>query len=328
MEKEYITMIEDEVTMESQQIEVDAQRVNDGFGFGEGGISYRAKLSEAGADPIAAAESVINSDKILVPVAKNKLGHVLDDDGCGDGRAVKTVFEGEIVKGSSLNRAKVFGGATAMTTGAKIGLGEANADLTEAFADSIESLNKEGIDFGAHTDDHNAHDEASPNSGCGAIDKSPTVIANVVKYSDKIAQTIQGLGVDTSQLGDVMNNYAAYAVTIDGQAFSGKKVVEQIIDNGKIVKELAAAHNEAFVVLNTTEGHTINQAAVREATNDAVQVFGVDVWRLQDLAARLYPGDVAKANQALLGELAYTLGVSATLTAGDLPVYLVSKKEA
>lgn len=327
MENEHIIMIEDEVTMESQQIEVGAQRINEGFGFGEGGISYQAKLAEAGVDSLAAAEAVINSNKILVAVAKDKLGHVLDDDGCGDGRAVKTVFEGEVAKGSSLDRAKVFGGATAMTTGAKIGLGEANSDLTEAFAESIESLNQEGIDFGAHTDDHNANDETSPNSGCGAIDKSPIVITNVVKYADEIAQTIQGLGVDTSQLSEVMANYAAYAATIEGQDFSGKRIVEQITNNGKIVKELAAAHNEAFVVLNTTEGYTVNQAAVREATNDTVQVFGVDVWRLQDLAARLYPGDTVKANQALLGELAYTLGVSATLTAGDLPVYLVSKQE-
>lgn len=328
MEYENIKMIEDEIIMEPAQIEVDAQRVNEGFGFGEGGISYQTKLGEVGAEVMTAAETVINSDAILVPVAKSKLGRVLDDDGCGDGRSVKTVFEGEVVKGSSLNRAKVFGGATAMTTGAKIGLGEARGALTDVYADSITSLTKEGIDFGAHTDDHNAHDETSPNSGCGAIDKSPLVIANVVKYADKITETISGLGVDTSQLDDVMNNYAAYASVLEGQTFSGKEIVKQITNNGKIVKELAAEHNEAFVVLNTTEGYTINQAAVREATDDKVQVFGVDVWRLQDLAARLYPGDTAKSNQALLGELAYTLGVSATLTAGDLPVYLVSKKEA
>lgn len=327
MEQNNSMMIEGDFIMEAERVEVAVQRLNEGFGFGEGGISHATRLAEAGAEAVANAEAVINSDNILTPVAKNKQGQTLDDDGCGDGREVKTVFAGEIVKGSSLDRAKVFGGATAMTVGAQVGLGESvGSPLSAVFLKGIDKLNSNGIDFGAHTDDHNSEDETSPNSGCGAIDKSPVVIANVVQFSDKIAETIQGLGVDTTQLSDVLANFSDYAGTLEGQSFSGKDVVKEVIDNGKIVKELRDAHNEAFVVLNTVEGQTVHQAAVRDATDGTVQVFGVDVWRMQDLAQRLYPEDAAKANQAFLGELAYTLGVSATLTAGDLPVYLITKK--
>lgn len=49
---------------------------------------------------------------------------------------------------------------------------------------------------------------------------------------------------------------------------------------------------------------------------------------MQELAMREYPDDQQKQNEAFLSELVYTLGVSATLTKGDLPVYLVNEKTA
>ena len=100
-------------------------------------------------------------------------------------------------------------------------------------------------------------------------------------------------------------------------------MVGEIIDSGKIVKELTGKHLEMYIVLNDVEGYTVNQELVREVSGDQVQVFAVDVWRLKELAAELYEQPEEQA-LALKSMLVYTLAVAATLTKGDLPVYLAS----
>lgn len=206
----------------------------------------------------------------------------------------------------------------------EIGSGDAyGKTLNETFSSSITIMNEKGIDFGGHTDEH----AQGENCGCGAIDKSPTVIANVVTFKDSIRKSISALGVDMSSLDTVFDNYEAYAQEIADKPFSGKQVSQETSKNGKVVKELADDHREAFVLLNTVEGYTVNQGLVRELTEEKVQVFAVDVWRLQDLAMKRYPEDTAKQDQAFLSELVYTLGVSATLTRGDLPVRVLRRKD-
>ena len=327
IESEYsISMIEGDMTIEIEKRNVEVTKLKEnGFGYGEGGISHIERRAVIGDEMLSTVESVITTNKILVPVDTDKTGNLLDDDGCGDGRSVKTVFEREVTHAKSLNRSKVFGGGVVMDTAMKIGLGEVAAEpLSDVFHDAIETLKDKQISFGAHTDDHQYPNPESEKSGCGAIDLAPGVVANVVKYADKIEETIASLGADTTGLSEVMSNFRMYAEQIEGQPFSGKKVVSEIINNGKIVKELQHNHLEAYVVLNTVEGYTVNQQLVREVSDDQVQVFGVDVWRMQELAARAYPDNESLQHKAFLSELVYTLSVSSTLTTGDLPVFHVS----
>ncbi len=321
-------MIEGDTMFEAQKINIEITNLKPtGFGFGEGGISHDELRAVVGNEVLARVEETIASNDILVPVDVDKEGNRLDDDGCGDGRAVKTVFEGKDTRAKSLNRSKVFGGGVAMDTAMKIGLGEVDGKpVRTAFHEAIETLKDKEISFGAHTDDHQYPNTKSEKSGCGAIDLAPNVIANVVKYEMDIARTIASLGANTKGLDEVFANFTTYAAQIKGQPYSGKEVVDEIIDNGKIVKELQHDHLEAYVVLNNVEGYTINQRLVREASGDQAQVFGVDVWRMQELATRAYPANEEQQHKAFLSELVYTLGVSSTLTMGDLPVYHVSQK--
>ncbi len=305
---------------------LEIQRINTGLGFGEGSITYSERIDQVGEQKIKAVESAINSGELLVPIDTDSDSQVIDDDGCGDGRVVRRIFHGEVEKKHSLRRPKVFGGGPAMAAASIIGLGDAeNQGLQELFSNGISSLKASKIDFGGHTDSH-SH---GPNCGCGALDKAPEVITNVAKYADSIKNSIIGLGEDTTDLDEVLDNYRNYAAKIaeHNADYSGAAVMSEIIESGKIVKELDGTHNEMFIVVNFVDGQTIDQEKVRELSDGDIQVFAVDAWRLYDIADRLYDGEPqATKHQALLGELAYTLGVSATLTKGDLPVYAVTPR--
>ena len=310
--------------MPDQNFEIEVVALADGFGYGEGAISYVSRKELVGSEVLLKAEEAIASRDILESVSTDENGKYIEDDGCGDGRLAKRIFKGAVEKFKSLARAKVFGGGVTMVTAMAIGSGETiGKTLNEAFSSSISTMEEKGIDFGGHTDEH----AAGENCGCGAIDKSPTVITNIITYKDSIKKSINDLGVDMTGIDQVLNNYQAYADEIQGKPFSGRQVSKETSENGKVVKELADDHREAFVLLNMVDGYTVNQGLVRELTEDKVQVFAVDVWRLQELAVKRYPDDSQKQNQAFLSELVYTLGVSATLTRGDLPVRVLKRKD-
>lgn len=320
----YSAMLEGEMKIEFEKPEIEVVALSDGLGFGEGSISSRRTKEEAGEEVMQRVEAAIESDEILMPVSRNKDGSIIDDDGCGDGRNVKRIFHGAIERAKSLVRPKVFGGGATMRAAMGIGVGEASGKpLNGLFSYAIGKLKDRQIDFGAHTDIH-AHGD---NCGCGAIDKAPEVVANVVKFEHQITDTIIALGVDTDGLDDVLDNYRAYAAEVNNQPYSGKQVATEIIESGKVVKELDDDHKEALILLNTVEGYTVNQELVRQVSGNKVQVFAVDVWRLQALAMRSYPNDPEKQNRAFLSELVYTLGVAGTLTPGDQPVRQIQKKD-
>jgi hypothetical protein len=304
-----------------QLVQLEVRRLNDGLGFGTGTIT--GSPEGATADTLAAVDAAIEHDpKILMPVDYDESGNVLDDDGCGDGRGVRTIFTASGYFKRSLNRAKVFGGSLTMTVAARIGMANnPNAPLTDVFESSLGELDEKGIDFGAHTDTH----EDGVKCGCGAIDRSPEVVENAVKFESEIRATIAALVPDTNGLDKILENYTAYADAHTGQSFSGNAVMKAIVDSGKVVKQLDGDHKEARIILNTVEGYTVNQELIRQVSDETAQVFAVDVWRLQNLAGRLYPNDAVKQQQAFLSELVYTLGVAGTLTNGTLPTYLIQK---
>jgi hypothetical protein len=64
---------------------------------------------------------------------------------------------------------------------------------------------------------------------------------------------------------------------------------------------------------------------VRDVTGGKTQLFDVDIWRLKEIAYALHGG--SDYDQAFISELVYTLGVAATLTRGDLPVYYAALRE-
>jgi hypothetical protein len=291
-----------------------------GLNFGTGTISTEDRLKSAdddlGKETIFLVEHGIHSERILTPVEA-------DDDGCGDGRGVGKIRRGAEVLKRSLNRAKVFGGGLTMTVAARIGLGEnAGKDLETTFSDSMSLLVDYGIEFGAHTDDH-AHGD---NCGCGAIDKAPMITQNAITFKAQIANAINLLtkGEAELALNDVFENFEAYGLQIKDQPYKGSAVAEKIADGGKVVKELVGPHLETHIVINAVKGMTVNQQYIRELTEGKAQVFGVDAWRMEEIAGLLYPDNIQRRHKAYLSMLVYTLATAGTLTKGDLPVYVIS----
>ena len=306
----------------------------EGLGFGSGSIGVEVRLADE-ADGLNEAvltkvDEAITSDNILVDVDHGKDGNLLYDDGCGDGREVARVFRGVVLKTKSLVRSKVFGGAAVMATAAAIGTGEASGKkLNPLFSWAVQKLESKGIGIGGHSDTH-AHGQ---NCGCGAIDKAPLIVSKVTDYNDEIRSVVGLLGLDVTTLdGDdgIFANYDNYLENeVSGfeNEYSGRKALDELLDIGKVVKELDGTHNEVRIVLNTVEGKTVNQELIRGVSDGLAQVFAVDVWRLKQIAEGMYDDPVAQ-NKALVSMVVHTLGVAATLTKGDLPVYVVSEANA
>ncbi len=285
-------------------------KISDGLGFGTGAISHTGVAS----DMLAKAEAAIASNQILVPIDSCD-GAELADDGCGDGRPVKK-FEGT-PHSTSLNRAKVFGGGATMASAILIANGAAqDRPLPQVFHQAMQQLAQRGLTFGDHTDDQAA---VVGGSGCGAVDMAPAIIAAAGQYSTQITQTISVLGIAVDDIEQVFAAFAAYSQVHAPEEYAGRAVIDDMLTQDKVVKQLAGEHKEKYIILNTVPHTTVNQAKVRHETDDEVQVFGVDVWRMQQIAAA-FP---EYGQRALLASLVYTLATAAVLTAGDLPVYLV-----
>lgn len=297
----------------------------DGLGYGEGTISAAEVEATLTEEEKAALDAAPNSPKFLIDVTS-------ESDGCGDGRAVNKVIENEKVVDTDSTRKKVFGGGAAMMAASFIGNGMAKGNLSETFTTSMSHLRAKGIEFGAHTDNH----AKGENCGCGAIDKAPTAIANITKYQNDIRTNMALLGQDAEITEVVLKNFADYGTVIaENTEYTGADVMGQILKSGKMVKELADGHLEARVYLNFVPGKTVNQGFIRQATNGKAQAFSVDVYRMVEIAEKAfaYPENATEEQveqtdltrkTAVASQVAYTLGVAATLTKGDIPVVLVN----
>jgi hypothetical protein len=303
--------------------EVKIKKACDGLEFGYGDISRKVIEGEAGIEVIQATDEAINDPELLVKVDDEEPGVLVEDDGCGDGRRVGRIFKGMIEKARSLHRPKVFGGGATMATSTLIATGQgAKTALRDVFHAGINLLKDRGVDYGAHTADHVKHPDTD--SGCGAIDNAPAIVEAAVTYREQIHDVIELLGIDTEGLGGVEKDFAIIAAANRNEPYSGKSVMEEIVDDGKVVKELAGAHVETRIILNMVEGYTVNQELVRQKTGGKAEVFAVDVWRMKQLAEKMYDAPVEQ-HQAFLGELVYTLATAGVLTKGDLPVYTIQR---
>lgn len=153
------------------------------------------------------------------------------------------------------------------------------------------------------------------------------MVARAVTYRDAIAQQFEALGVPTDGLSAILDNYANFADRIASQEFHGVDVMDLIINRGKIVKQLGGLHVEARVILNYVKNKTLDQGLIHSLSDGKVDIFGVDVWRMQQLAKDLHPDDVQAEHRAFKSMLVYTLAVAIVLTKGDLPVYAITPVE-
>jgi hypothetical protein len=316
----------DENNPEMSQHHFEINRISDGLAFGHGTISGNDDEPEV----LAQVDNIIHSSgDILVPIDCHDSGKALEDDGCGDGRAVAEVFNKDRTFKKSLNRAKVFGGSPAMAAASLVGVGAVKyRSFRGTFKDAVDLLNRREMDFGGHTDEKASGD----NCGCGAIDRAPEAILAALKYEKPIRGVIDALGVDDTNLDAVYGNFRDYVNEIPAnntEPYRGIDVMkEDVIGSGKIVKKLGGEHRERRIILNMVRGYTVNQQLIREQTEGRAQAFAVDIPRLEDIAENLFPEQPDKQAQSHLSQLIYTLSIAAVLTKGDLPVYMVQDAPA
>jgi hypothetical protein len=326
-QEEHVQTSEIDTPAKTEVIEL----AENGLGFGEGAISVSDRLGSEedglSQENLDKTREGIRSPLILKRIGADDEGSPVRDDGCPDGRGVLVVFDRFKEYGKSLARPKVFGGGATMAFSALVGLGQAKEGPTETFEAAAGLLEEREVDYGAHSDDH----ATGSATGCGAIDRAEDIIANVSKYNREIADTMysvaRAVGHDSETLGGnidfVMDNFRTFKNNCDGQS-TGADRLKCIEKRNKIIKKLRGDHQEVRIVLNTVEDHTVDQEYIRTLSEEKAQVFGVDVWRLQEISEGMFPGDEQAKERSFLSMLAYSLGTAATLTKGDLPVDLIT----
>lgn len=304
------------------------EKISDGLGFGDGHISRLAIEDQARAAgitdlPQRAHEAITHPD-LLTPISRGADGRLIQDDGCGDGRRVGLVYRGGQLFRTSLYRPKVFGGGRAMATAAEIALGNApGMTLSEASQSAADLLDRRDMDYGAHTTMSVKKDSQA--SGCGCWDEYLAALGATGSHENVITGNLAHL-VGRSALSELAesNMFERFAAVAerDDPDYSGAAAMADILARGKVVKALHGGHLETDLVINEVRGYTADQEFVRNYTGEAGMIFSVDAWRIKDLATGLYD-DPALQRRAELGMLAFTLGVSSVLTAGDQRVWTV-----
>lgn len=277
---------------------------NHGLGFGLGNISLEQRIKSGEVTENEIAESQSKIPQHIVEVVKH-------DCGCGDGRSRDDL--GQIVP-----RAKVFGGSPTMTVAGLTAIGEIPSDPTERFSSAINHLKRSGIKYGGHTADNKG---INKDSGCGAIDRFPEIMGNIQYYQTDIKSSLMlilGESFDEEIYTKVMANYKKAFEGIDYSNFQGSEVSRKITESGATSTKLKGGHKEAFLVINKRNGTTLDQTGFNMLTQDEIQAFCIDDWRMQDLALTFSTdGDETRSTMAYYGMWIDSLGTSSVLTDGS-----------
>lgn len=307
------------VKPQSKRIQI--SKISDGFGFGNGSISFFDHGYASGKARIK-VESAFTTQNLLTPISPAPVGGLLDDDGCGDGRAWNRIFHGDREHYKSLTRPKVFGGGATMAAAGLIANSASIPDsLSGLYSSAMAHLRRREIDYGAHSDVN----YKSGLSGCGAIDNAPAILRSIPTCRDQISSIVQSLGHDNRQIDEVLDKYSKYNQAVDTSGYQGERVLNAISKDLKVIKRLDKMHAEKYIFINQITGFTIDQHRIREISKGCAQVFVVDDWRLKSIAQRMFSTPSARV-RAYISELVYTIATAATLTKGDLPVYIVSEE--
>jgi len=309
-----------------------------GLGFGSGAISVETRIASgelARKSVEAAVDIICHSTEVFVTVDNEA-----KDDGCGDGRETELIYlldpdTGEIQTfNRSLNRAKVFGGGLVVAGSMWRAVEGARAGTTLSSDREFisDQLTDRGIAFGAHTDTHAEGEK----SGCGAIDRYDEISGNISVFRDEIIASLETLYGETfdENSGAILAVLDNYDELNDYHDMTGAETMAFIEKKHSVIKKLKGDHNECLVVLNTVEGTTLDQKALKKQLenrqiDEDVQSFAVDVWRGEMYAREV--SDVASEHgydknesykKAYADFLIRTLATSGTLTAGDQPVIM------
>lgn len=324
-----------------------------GLGYGEGAISTKTQLDNTELSGLTPEALRVGAEVIKSGVAFVEVDADANDDGCGDGRPTVVTYILNKFNGirqkfkKSRRRAKIFGGGLVVASSmlrATVGSGiQPDETVLKDRVTMANRLDARGIHYGGHIDNH-AHGDSC---GCGAIDKYPQITVNALKYREEIANTLRVIYGDDEfekRRGAIDEVFESYEDQVASTTYftdaEGNKTLELMEHHGSVIKELKDDHLEDFIVVNDIENTTFDQRLfdeelVNRGVEGTAQAFVVDAWR-----GRMYAdfvADIAEREYGMNREFAYqkaeadfwirTLAVAATLTAGDLPVFLRRAKK-
>lgn len=308
--------------------QVRIEKISDGIGFGSGAISRLAIEADASPELPDRMHVALTDPALLQPISQDKDGRPIQDDGCGDGRRVGYTYAEHQLRRTSLLRPKVFGGGLAQVSAARIGLGgEDGSSITELADKSHADIRTAGMEYGGHTVvTLGTHQHGS---GCGCWDEFPEAVRATGQYASRIAP-LAGLLMDATvsldpgsqddlQAPEVFANFRRFGEQPHDD-HDGSQIIKGMFERGVVVKALLGDHLETDTVINMVAGFTADQELPRQRSAGQAGIFSVDGWRMAALANGLY--EPVDRQRALLSMYAFTLGVAATLAAGDQRVWL------
>lgn len=268
---------------------------------------------------------------------------------CIDGRLTEGYEQGIALRGRPLGPQVPGGTAISALTRRIVHA----TDITEAisFSDDLETtikaLGQKGLSFGGHID--NA-DHPHGDTGCGAIDKVPEVLACIANPRNQrqirgITKLLLGIRYDDAYvdaiLGRIINlqSIAERYFMIDaktGVYDYKQKVIKDLRkknDNG--VARLTGPHYEVGMAVNLVPDTTFDGDRFSSDNANQIQLFNYDFWFTQHVAELSYPTNqqvtfaTAKLNLRLQHEyiLCRTLlAVAVAMVLTDGSIQLIIRK--
>lgn len=166
------------------------------------------------------------------------------------------------------------------------------------------------------------HGDHSIYCGCGAADKEDDTFVYIAAYRDELQAFLRDLGIEVSdELSEEIGLQAQALVDEGYAAQQGRNVINAIsaVGGEGSIEELAGGHKEVVAALNLRAGTTLDKDKLHELLGGDVQIFGADVWAMQQNANEL-ESDPAEAHKLFVAMLYYNLGVAAVLCNASLRV--------
>lgn len=208
--------------------------------------------------------------------------------------------------------------------------GVRSAETAEGRADEVATILKaNGVQIGGHTtlsaknNNYKNPETGEEQTGCGAAEKHAPAIRKILQNNDLIFNVADKMfsNISHGSFDKSQNEKQRTNSILD--TYSPKKMLDLERTHGgdNNVEVLEGSHEELAVVLNYVRGTTVDRdAMVRESNKE---VFGIDMWYLQDLAKALSRGrpDAEEIYEPLLYAMcAYQIAVYSELCDGSHPV--------
>ncbi|MBV9349543.1 MAG: hypothetical protein JO026_02230 [Patescibacteria group bacterium] len=291
-----------------------------------GGISLAKALESGEVDKKKLDEAIAALAKYYVPA---------DPDGsmrCIDGRVSEEAVGGYFRKRLG---PQVPGGSAGTVLALQIADEErmgSNTTFVEDMDSALGWFKENDLYFGGHIDSHSA--EHPENTGCGAIDKIPEILAKLesnvaLLHIENVTRILLGANFDSHILPEILEEARRlnakeeiyFEKDEEGRYAYKKKVIRALEENAvdhDPIEVLVGAHKEMVLVVNMVPETTFDRDHFSLDNGNAIQAFNYDFWRSIEMANKLYPKDAARRKEFLVCRTMLAVAALMALTDGTI----------